>query len=450
MVIFFLTILFCRLNNHLSALTEELKAMMFSHSTHLGIDEKVPGARLVSMETGQLLGLQEIHEALANKNTSVAYIDLSTGLVSPGPSTRISLASGQTMEVPPHHYIDLNAGNVLPIHGNVYFDPLTQKIIAIPNPPDISLDEMLPLIPFIPYPQNAITGEPLDIGLLPIDHTHQLKVGGAMRDVSTGLCVPVCAVTIHPQTKTLLPIGGTYIDHVTNVLVPIEMGSLMIDSLTNTPVPIVGVDFDPQSRKIVPIGGSLILGGESKVLLIGEEFIDPLSKLPVKLGSAILDSSSNKLVPVSRNYQSFLDSIEMDWHARLMDTLVQLRDLVQTIPNRQQEALIAENFEKIEAIFAKVTQARSNAQSNSIKMILKVRQQLVSCATLSETGGSPCYMEHKATGQPLPLLLGFHIKDPQEGISVPVLDYEISSVTGVFEPSHFTHSHTHTLTLCTP
>ncbi len=421
-----------RLGTHLTTLTDGLKAMLASRSSHLGLNGKRGGARLVSMETGQLLGLQEIHDALASNNVGVVYTDPSTGLVCPGSSTRISLASGKTIEVPPNHYIDINTGHVLPIRGNVYFDPLTRKIITVQSPPDISLEELRPLIPFIPYPLNAMTGEPLDVGLIPLDNAHQLKVGGAMMDSSTGLCVSLSAVTIHPRTKTLLPIGGTHFDHVTGLLIAMEMGSLMVDPVTESPVPIVGIDFDPLTGKVVPIGGSLIIQEEQKILLIGEDFIDPLSELPVNLGSAMFDSSNNNLVPVSGNYQSFLDGIEMGWHAKLIDTLVSLHGLVENAPNIQQKSLIAEHFEKVETIFAKVAQARSNAQIYSIKTILRLRQQLVSCAALAESGGSPCYMEHRATGQPLPLFLGCHVNDPLEGMSVPILDYEISSVTGTY------------------
>jgi len=41
-------------------------------------------------------------------------------------------------------------------------------------------------------------------------------------DHTTGLAVPVLAVTIHPDTGLVLPLGGTCESEITNLITPIE------------------------------------------------------------------------------------------------------------------------------------------------------------------------------------------------------------------------------------
>ncbi len=383
------------------------------------------------METGQLVSVQQIQEALANSNESVAIRDVTTGLVKPGTSTKISLPSGSTKEVLPNNFIDLNTGSVLPIRGNVFFDPVSLKIVTMYNLPNTSPEKMQSLIPFIPYPLNAETSEALDIGLEPLEYASQLKLGGAMKDPTSDLCVPICAVTVHPHTKSLLPIGSTCSDPVTGLLVPIQIGAITIDSHTMKPVPILGIDIHPQTGKIVPIGGSTSLQGERKTLLVGENFIDPLSELPAIVASAALSTDEIELTPVAGNYQTFLDSTELDWQTRLFDNLTVLHTITETPPNEQHESQLAEKFEEIETIHSKLTRTQSISRAHSMKLLHDTQQRIDSCHELTQNGASPCYMEHKATGQPLPLLLGYPIVDPLDNTSVPVLDYEISSITGM-------------------
>ena len=54
-------------------------------------------------------------------------------------------------------------------------------------------------IPYIPYPVNPNTGRPVNTHLKALERRSDLKYGGAVSDEKTGLHVPICAVTIHPQ-----------------------------------------------------------------------------------------------------------------------------------------------------------------------------------------------------------------------------------------------------------
>ena len=423
----------------MKSLISEFKTGMESHCSQLGLTSvtgKHTGAKLVSMETGEVLSLQQIQNAITNENESVVVKDASTGLIKPGPSTRLSLPSGITREVPPNHFVDLTSGHVLPVNGNVHYSPVSLKLVLTRDPPSVPPAKSEPLIPFIPYPMNPETGEPIETGLEVLDNPSQLKLGGAMKDPSTGLCVPICGVTIHPRTKSLLPVGGAYYDPITSLLVPIEIGGVMIDPATTLPVPILCVGFHPHSGKVVPVGGYVVPFGEEerKTMLVGEQLTDPLSGLPLRVSSVVFSHEQNELVPSSGDYQTFLDSAELSMEVKLLDSLVILQDLAKTA-SKQEESLLAEKFAEVEKLHSHLTHSRHSAQLHSLKTLHSLAQRITSCEKLSQTGGSPCFMEYKPTGQPLPLLLGYSIPDPStEGVMVPVLDYQVSPITGMGEP----------------
>ena len=101
------------------------------------------------------------------------------------------------------------------------------------------------MVPYVPYPTHPDTGAPAPARFTAPSHRRDLVFGGSISDPDTGLHVPIVAVTLHPQTGAVLPIGGTHTDPVTGLPVAIEMGSLMIDAQTQMAVPILSVALDP-------------------------------------------------------------------------------------------------------------------------------------------------------------------------------------------------------------
>ena len=99
-------------------------------------------------------------------------------------------------------------------------------------------------IPFVPYPINRKSGQPVPTQLKPMEHKSDIKYGAPMFDPVTGLHVPIMALTIHPKSGAVLPIGGTQVDPVTGLRMPIEIGSLTVDATTGQPVPILAVTLD--------------------------------------------------------------------------------------------------------------------------------------------------------------------------------------------------------------
>lgn len=63
------------------------------------------------------------------------------------------------------------------------------------------------LIPFVPYPLDPKTGQPIKTTLPTVERRADLRLGAPIFDVKTGLSVPICAVTMHPTTNQVSPLG---------------------------------------------------------------------------------------------------------------------------------------------------------------------------------------------------------------------------------------------------
>lgn len=68
-----------------------------------------------------------------------------------------------------------------------------------------------------------------------------------MCDYDTGVLVPILAVTIHPQTGLVYPLGGVHMCPILRLQLPIQIGSPMLDPRTGNLVLITGVSLDPHT-----------------------------------------------------------------------------------------------------------------------------------------------------------------------------------------------------------
>lgn len=100
------------------------------------------------------------------------------------------------------------------------------------------------VLPYIPYPSSPVTGCPLATQLPILQPRRTSQLGALMSDPITGIEVPVLAVTLHPQTRQWLTLGGTYCNPLTKTLAPLEVGGPMKDPATGDIVPILGVGLD--------------------------------------------------------------------------------------------------------------------------------------------------------------------------------------------------------------
>lgn len=65
-----------------------------------------------------------------------------------------------------------------------------------------------------------------------------------MQDPVTGTEVPILAITAHPQTGQWLTLGGTYLNPLTGMVTPLEIGGPMKAQESGKIVPILGVGLD--------------------------------------------------------------------------------------------------------------------------------------------------------------------------------------------------------------
>lgn len=110
--------------------------------------------------------------------------------------------------------------------------------------PDVVRTSEVAVLPYMPYPTNPVTGCPPDTHLPILQPRRTSQLGALMSDPITGIEVPVLAVTLHPQTREWLTLGGTYCNPLTKTLAPLELGGPMKDPVTGGIVPILGVGLD--------------------------------------------------------------------------------------------------------------------------------------------------------------------------------------------------------------
>ena len=428
---------------------EKLKTGLKAHCEDCGttsICGKHVGAPLVSIETGEVVSKEQIQSAVKSGDENLVMKDAATDLLIPGVSAKMRMANGSSESIPPNHAINPRTGRVVQIEGNVCFDTTSRQLVFTCDSLDkndassIVLQES-PMIPFIPHPLDAETGQPVETGLKMIEKQSELKYGGSMMDPVTGLVVPICAVTIHPSSHDLLPIGGTYVDPISSLPVPIELGSMLLDPATNMPVPIVGITIDTHTGRIKPVGGSITVqestNSNQKTILIGERDTEPLSQLPVRVTSAVtgIQGDNGSPVPAFGGYQTYVDSVELAQERVLIRTLVKLQDLARAANGDVADnAQLSEELQKAHLVYRSIVHSRMKNQVYHLSNLHSLLVKKESSDKLASTGGSPGYMEFKPTGQPLPLLLGHSIPDEVEGMKVPVLGYELHPITGIAVP----------------
>ena len=115
------------------------------------------GARLCTIE-GELLGFDYLFDGDGTiRATDIIIQDTHTGLLIPNPQTaNMLLADNVTnVPVPPNFFVHQNNGRVMPIEGNVAYDPLASRLIITADSTNADAATAAEvLIPYIPYPNN--------------------------------------------------------------------------------------------------------------------------------------------------------------------------------------------------------------------------------------------------------------------------------------------------------
>lgn len=114
-----------------------------------------------------------------------------------------------------------------------------------------------PILPYVPYPTCPATGSPPATCLPVLQPRRTSQLGAVMTDPITGIEVPVLAVTLNPQTRQWLTLGGTYCNPLTKTLAPLELGGPMEDPVTGGIAPILGVGLDENTGLLAALGAVL-------------------------------------------------------------------------------------------------------------------------------------------------------------------------------------------------
>ena len=109
---------------------------------------------------------------------------------------------------------------IYPIKGNVLYNTDSNRfVVTVDTGVAFSEEKESEFIPFIPYPEND-----MKINYLTIESQSDLKYANRLVDKESGVAVPILAVTIHPASGVLYPLGGTFVSEITNLITPIELG----------------------------------------------------------------------------------------------------------------------------------------------------------------------------------------------------------------------------------
>lgn len=201
-----IVIVFFRVGSRVDAIIQRLSVEITSECRRRGawalLGEKT-GARLCTIE-GELLGLDYLFNGDGSiRATDIISQDPHTGLLIPNPTTANMLLSDNVtnVPVPQYFFVHQNNGRVMPIEGNVAYDPLASRLTITADSTNADAASAAEaLIPYIPYPSNPETGLLVKTTLTPVEKRGDMRLNGRMICGRTGLPVPILGMTIHPET----------------------------------------------------------------------------------------------------------------------------------------------------------------------------------------------------------------------------------------------------------
>nr|XP_025961613.1 uncharacterized protein LOC112986513 [Dromaius novaehollandiae] len=209
------------------------------------------GAYLLNETKTRILTKQELVDSNGTaKAPDVVHTDPITGLLTPNPQCTMLLNSHCPEPVPINHFLHPETGKVLPVAGNIGYDPIRSRLVCAVDSASGELRKSeVPIFPYVPYPVCPNTGLPVKTKLPVLCPEKMFRLGGLMLDPVTEIEVPVLAVTVHPHTGQKLSIGGTYLNPLTGTVTPLEIGGPMTEPEGGKIVPILGVSLDNNTGK---------------------------------------------------------------------------------------------------------------------------------------------------------------------------------------------------------
>ncbi|KAM5320105.1 uncharacterized protein AAES06_019493 isoform 2-T2 [Glossophaga mutica] len=358
-------------------------------------------------------GAELLQPASASPEEGVDDISVNpiTKLKVPGPKCSMLPASGHRGSIPSGYFIHPDTGRVLPEAGNLGYD--LQAATLVPTT-DFSSGGIrtseAPILPYVPYPTCPATGSPPATCLPVLQPRRTSQLGAVMTDPITGIEVPVLAVTLHPQTRQWLTLGGTYCNPLTKTLAPLELGGPMEDPVTGGITPILGVGLDEITGQVLALGG--LRDASGNLMLPGDNFVEPLSRKTVRLQGASLQEGQT--VPHVGGSQALLDA----------NVLVAQRQVIAVLQQCQQRP-VSRAQGLLEAAIKDMRQALALSLHHVLQQARRLERQLETAHGIEASGGKIGMMCYPGTELWVPVLYGMEIPDPEgSGLMVPILGME--------------------------
>ncbi|XP_017347105.1 uncharacterized protein si:dkey-103g5.4 isoform X2 [Ictalurus punctatus] len=398
----------------------ELVSMEAQRQGCWGMLKQGTGARLLCPTSGSVLTRDDIIAPDGSVQAcDTVHVDSCTGLIHPIPNAHMLLASGHSMPVASDFFVHPQTGRLLPVAGNVGFDSSSSTLVCTA---DACVGEVgkweSPVLPFIPYPSSRHSELLGPSKLRSLQTGQKLVFGGPMCDFETGVLVPILAVTIHPQTGMVYPVGGAHVCPVTRLRQPIQIGCPMLDPRTGNVVLITGVSLDSHTGAVLPVGG----------LLLGETFIEPLSGRLVRVGGGSL--RGGKVVPHAGGFQALLDS-------QALGARVGVVELIRAYCDGWKSGSLDLNNEisRVKTAASDLEQAWRNSQDCTLQLLSCLEAQQEWAWRVAEDGGSLGEISLPGIELSLPALPGLEYPDPGgSGLSVPVLGVQLDWMSGCMVP----------------
>ncbi|XP_075460490.1 uncharacterized protein LOC142497073 isoform X2 [Ascaphus truei] len=377
------------------------------------------GANLLNKDRTRLLSKGDLIALDGSmRECDVICVNPTHGLLTPTPHSVMLLASHYLMPVPGDYFVHSESGKVLPIAGNVGYDPASSELI---HTVDSAFGEIrktgVPIIPYVPYPLCRSTGLPVNCKLPSIHHQGQCEV---MVDPVSGLEVPVLGVTIHPQTRQKLALGGTYLHPLTNILSPIDIGGPMMDAKKEKIVPILGIGLDNSTGDVIPLGGLVAPSGS--IYVLGDVFSEPLSGKNARIQGIYLHE--DKLVPYAGGYQALLESNMLIAQINVINALKGHKYFIsEDLPMMKEDFDYA--HEMLHEAVENMKKSISIREQHMIYRMFKVINQQKMAVDIKCNGGHLGMINYPKTELWIPAVLGMEVPDPGPSeLMVPIIGVE--------------------------
>ncbi|TFJ99178.1 NF-kappa-B inhibitor zeta [Platysternon megacephalum] len=382
------------------------------------------GAHLINKDKTRLLTKEELLDSDGCvRAPDTLYMDPITGLLTPNPDCVMLLVNHCPMPVSRDQFLHPKTGKVLPVAGNVGYDPVSSKLIsAVDSASGELCKSEVPIFPYVPYPISPMTGLPVKTKLPSLQPDRVFKLGGLMLDPATEIEVPVLGVTIHPQTGQKLSLGGTYMNPLTGTVTPLEIGGPMIEPEGGKIVPILGVSLDNNTGDLVPVGG--LMGPSGSLLLLGDSFSEPLSRKTARIHGACL--KQDKVLPHAGGYQALLEANTLVAQIHVVEALRQYKDSI-----CEDMSLAADKQEVLKAAVEDMKKSLSIRLHHAIHRLRSLEKQHEIASSLKSNGGKLGIIKYPGTEMWIPAVFGMKVPDPGgSDLMVPILGVECDWNTG--------------------